>query len=107
MIRHRRPRKPSDFDQNCAQARAAVSTAIAAGQTTIAFSNVWTNYKGVFSSAQNHKCGYCEIYVTAGQDGDIEHLIDQVLLKVKKPTLVMGNSSEGLRRHERYRSPGW
>ena len=74
MIRYQRPAKPADFDDKCEAPKNAVSKAIASNESTIDFGDgVWGNYKGVLSDAQSGKCGYCEIFVVAGQNGDVEH----------------------------------
>ena len=37
------------------------------------FAPKWSDYKAVFAEAQNGKCGYCEMMVTGGHPGDVEH----------------------------------
>lgn len=39
----------------------------------IKFSAKWTDFKPAFAEAQYGKCGYCEMMVTGGQNGDVEH----------------------------------
>jgi hypothetical protein len=71
MMRYPRPRKPSNFEETVRAKRAEVQAN--PNNPTLQFTALWSAFKPVFSEAQGGKCGYCEIAVTGGQDGDVEH----------------------------------
>ena len=71
MMRYPRPRKPSNFEETV---RAKRNELLAnPNSPTLQFTALWSAFKPVFSEAQGGKCGYCELAVTGGQDGDVEH----------------------------------
>ena len=72
MMRYRRPKQPPSFEPAVAGVRAAVKAALDAQQSP-AFIPLWGEFKPEFAKAQHGKCGFCEIAVIGGQDGDVEH----------------------------------
>jgi hypothetical protein len=58
---------------------------------TVKFPDTWKNYKGLFAEAQHGKCGYCEMMVTGGQPGDVEHFYPKGEVWALRPdTLTWG-----------------
>jgi hypothetical protein len=84
MMRFRRPRRPPTFETAVQATRDAVAAAIATQQKP-AFDPLWGDFKPAFAAAQRGKCGYCEIAVIGGQDGDVEHYAPKSELTVLGP----------------------
>lgn len=80
-MRFRRPKKPTGFETAVEVARDLVEKA--KGATT--FEDLWGAYKPLFAEAQRNKCGYCELMVIGGQDGDVEHYAPKAALKMLGP----------------------
>lgn len=84
MMRFTPPPEPPDFKKSVERSVRKIEQAFnnpnppASSNPTgkkraIKFTEKWKDYKAEFSKAQSGKCGYCEIRVIAGQDGDVEH----------------------------------
>ena len=72
MMRFRRPRAPASFEAAVRATRGEVQAAVEARRPPT-FAPLWSAFKPEFAAAQRGKCGYCEIAVIGGQDGDVEH----------------------------------
>jgi hypothetical protein len=72
VILFRRPAVAPNFEATVAARRLLVQQAVDT-QVPPEFADLWGAFKPQFDAAQFGKCGYCEIAVTAGQDGDVEH----------------------------------
>ena len=72
MIRLRRPRKPTEFDEAVNGLIDGIETEINNNDGSVEFDEVWGGFKDRFFEAQKGKCAYCELPV-AGQNGDVEH----------------------------------
>jgi hypothetical protein len=72
VIRLLRPPEPPTFAPRVKDARTALAKDVAAGNDP-KVKELWGDFKPVFSEAQRGRCGYCELSVTAGQPGDVEH----------------------------------
>ena len=72
MLRLSRPGRPGKFDEAVASDVTRIKRAVQNGKQ-LKFNNKWGDFKDKFSEAQHGKCGYCETFVVAGQDGDVEH----------------------------------
>lgn len=72
MLKFTRPKESDRFEGAVANWRANVKAAIELGDAP-KFESKWGDFKPEFSEAQNGKCGYCELPVTGGQFGDVEH----------------------------------
>lgn len=83
MLRLRRPPMPETFEQDVENARAAAQAEIKRYRSELDqkkpkptkpdFPQIWGRYKAAFAEAQHEKCGYCEVRVIAGFNGDVEH----------------------------------
>lgn len=74
MDKFRPPKPPSGFESRVAALREAVKRAASGRRRRkLPFEPVWGDYKDRLSKATRRKCGYCEMFVTVGQDGDVEH----------------------------------
>jgi hypothetical protein len=75
MMRFDRPAQPANFETKVKKAKKDVQEIVDRGDNPKSeeFAGVWKDFKGPFSAAQYHKCGYCELEVIAGQNGDVEH----------------------------------
>ena len=84
MQRFEAPPKPDGFDGKVARAFATAKRAVAASKAHAAahpddrvkkveFADLWGNFKAQLAAATRGKCGYCEVDVAAGQNGDVEH----------------------------------
>ncbi len=86
MLKLKRPEMPPGFSQDVLQVKTEIAQKI--GQLIanpqpvskkqrrvkiLDFPEIWKDYKVHFTQAQHEKCGYCEVYVTPGQSGDVEH----------------------------------
>jgi hypothetical protein len=67
------PPKPGNFDQVVRVAATAVTQAIAAKVAPDFSDEVWKQFAPDLGIAQHGKCGFCEVFVTAGSDADVEH----------------------------------
>lgn len=72
MLKIKLPKKPSDFDEKMKPYRDAIAAGMDDSEDPD-FPPRWSAYKSHFSRAQFGKCGYCEVFVVVGQDGDVEH----------------------------------
>ena len=80
MQRFTRPLEPPDFEDVVKDCREEVRKYFASKarnktveEGKIEFKAKWKDYKPYFAAAQEGKCGYCEMRVTGGQFGDVEH----------------------------------
>lgn len=67
------PRKPEVFDAAVRAAANAVRKAIAEGKTPVFDEDLWKRFAPALGIAQHEKCGFCEVFVVAGSDADVEH----------------------------------
>lgn len=73
------PSVHSSFEARAAPVRHALAVAMsqalsAPGTPLPAVTNsLWRSFKVDFATRQGNRCGYCELSVTAGQHGDVEH----------------------------------
>lgn len=72
MLHLEPPEKPDDFDARMQPYRDDIEQGVDDPEAPD-FPPRWGAYKAHFSRAQSGKCGYCELPVVAGQDGDVEH----------------------------------
>jgi hypothetical protein len=72
VIRLPRPAEPPEFDARVTAARAKLAKSVRE-RRKLEIDEVWGEFKPVFSRAQRGRCGFCELPVTAGQPGDVEH----------------------------------
>jgi hypothetical protein len=73
-----RPEEPPRFKAKVKSEKARISRHfaskdISANGTKPAFPSKWAEFKAEFAKAQHGKCGYCEMRVIGGQNGDVEH----------------------------------
>jgi len=73
MLCFQRPAQPDGFAEDVRAAQAKIQQAIAEGKKPKIDDPRWRRYKRYFEVAQFGKCGYCELDVSAGQYGDVEH----------------------------------
>jgi hypothetical protein len=83
-MRFRRPKKPSGFETTVELVRKAVADAVEDGEAP-SFADLWGDFKPIFAESQRGKCGYCELMVIGGQDGDVEHYAPKAELKMLGP----------------------
>jgi hypothetical protein len=76
MQHFKRPPKPADFSKKVKSFKDKLKSFFsskASGTGKPDFADKWKEFKSYFAKAQHGKCGYCEIRVIGGQDGDVEH----------------------------------
>lgn len=81
MIQYQRPAVPVGFEAKVGPARKAVAAAIRARKRPD-FPELWADYKAAFADAQQLKCAYCELFVTAGHPGAVEHVAPKGAVRV-------------------------
>jgi hypothetical protein len=73
MLRLRRPAEPGEFATRVDAVRKKIANDVAGGKNPTIKRELWREFKPYFDQAQHGRCAYCELPVTAGQDGDVEH----------------------------------
>jgi hypothetical protein len=73
MMRFQRPVAPGTFAATVDPERTRIAAEIRAKRKPVIDKPLWSQYKAELSKAQNGRCGYCELPVTAGAPGDVEH----------------------------------
>lgn len=72
MLNFDRPNENDSFEGRVTTKRQDVEDAIN-NNLKPEFPSTWRDFKADFASAQQGRCGYCEIQVIAGQFGNVEH----------------------------------
>jgi hypothetical protein len=73
MMRFERPPEPPTFAVTVDPERRRIASEIKAKLKPAIDNDLWKKFKAELSAAQNGRCGYCELPVTAGAPGDVEH----------------------------------
>lgn len=73
MMLYKRPPRPDGFEDRVAAEARRIRSAVQRGEKPAITKSLWRDFKAVFSIAQDGRCGYCEIPVTASHFGDVEH----------------------------------
>ena len=73
MMRFARPPEPATFATTVDPERKRIATEVKAKTKPVIENPLWSKFKAELSAAQNGRCGYCELPVTAGAPGDVEH----------------------------------
>lgn len=76
MQRFKRPSKPEDFSKKVKSYKDKIRKFFNSNPPQTGkpkFTEKWKDFKSYFAKVQHGKCGYCEMRVIGGQDGDVEH----------------------------------
>jgi hypothetical protein len=73
MMRITSPPINPAFEARATRVREEIRGKIASGTIPKITKELWGDFKADFSAAQHERCGYCEVPVIAGQNGDVEH----------------------------------
>lgn len=100
MLLFKRPPQPADFSKKVKSYKKKISDFFSSNNSTSnkpTFAAIWKDFKKYFSKAQCRKCGYCEIKVIAGQNGDVEHFYPKgEIWKLKDDPATHGSEREFL-----------
>jgi hypothetical protein len=73
MMRLQRPAEPANFATTVDAERRRIADEVKQKRKPLIENPLWSAFKAELSAAQNGRCAYCELPVTAGAPGDVEH----------------------------------